>query len=955
MNELRRSAALTSLLAACAFVALPAGLAFRSADDAARDADLALNDPGLAKLGIADGRQLSAVDVLPSAPFRWNFPRFDAARLAIGDPLLFILPGGRELELPLAERIIQSDDSVVFLFADHMIGASAEIALTRGLVSGRLRHMPKTGMEEWSLATGEDEFGIGGEYWSRSTPEPQLLAPLGFDSADANSDFGNAADGGIAGVGCQDTGALIDLLVAYTPDCLASFAGNLEALKAQVAEDIAIANQGLSSSQSIPRIRIVGYWAAPNNTTGNIATDLSKLQDPSDGWNDGVYAKRDDFAADLVMLYEATSPQGGIAYPGIGAGEAFAFSVNAAPDTYVAAKLIGFNMGACAEVTAVPPCNGYYDFSHAWLFSADGSVQGTIMAAGTAFLYPIYSNIYVEVGGVATGDELANNARTMSLTANNVAKYRCSTLIDQDCNNNGVVDAEEIASGAAQDCNGTGFPDECDIAFGISEDSDGDGIPDECPLSDIEFTLQGAVQLDTLGTSVSVSTRPLDPTVLLGAGAPGDDTLAPNGGEAFVLEATAGAIDPLSIAILRPHDPTTNAFFGRSISMLRRPARTNASSAAFNFPARKLAVVSAFRWPQFSTQGNYPSKGAIYLFEQRADGSWGQVQSPTPTGGTAPWQATPAAGTGPYAANAYALVGYSTAIGHAPNEVAELIAAGAPGQNEGRGAVYLWSNDSVTAGVRRPDRRTQLTPLTHPTPQPNDLFGAAVAIEDQIQTTATTPRVAIIIGAPGRDENKGYAVIRERATSTNSFATSWPATSTYQFDLSLPVGPGAPLQAGYRFGESVAIEGRLAVVGAPGASAGKGRIYIWERNTSLSGSWAFRGWVASDDPLVRGFGSAVSIARTADANLYQIVVGASKADIEVGSALRADAGAVFIYEKSLGTSAAQYLGMRISNTPSTGDEFGYATSAVPGFGLIGAPFKDSGGLNSGAAKFITLP
>ncbi|MEY2794738.1 MAG: Bifunctional hemolysin/adenylate cyclase precursor, partial [Planctomycetota bacterium] len=742
--------------------------------------------------------------------------------------------------------------------------------------------------------------------------------------------------------------------VAYTPDCLATFAGNLETLKAQVAEDIAIANQGLSASQSIPRIRIAGYWAAPDDSTGSLTDDLVLLADPDDGWNDGVQAKRDQFAADLVMLYEAPSAQGGAAFIGITGGADSGYSVNAAPDTYIAAKLIGFNMGACAEASFLPECNGYFDYSHAWTFSNSGALQGTIMAAGVPVLYPIYSNIYVEVGGSATGAEAANNARTMSLTANTVAKYRCSTTIDQDCNNNGIVDAEEIANGSAQDCNGTGFPDECDIAFGISEDADDDGVPDECPLSDIEFNLQGAVQLDTLGTSVSLSIRPLDPTVLMGTGAPGDDTLVSNGGEAFILEATAGAIDPLSIATLRPHDPKVNAFFGRSMSVLRRPARTN-SSATYNYPARKLALVSAFRWPQESTQGNYPSKGACYLFEQTGTGAWQQVQSPLSTGGTTPWQVTPAAGTGPYAANAYALVGYSTAIGHAPNEIAELIAAGAPGQNEGRGAVYLWSNDSVTAGVRRPDRRTPLTPLTHPTPQPNDLFGAAIAIEDQIQTSATTPRVAIIIGAPGRDESRGYAVIRERATSTNSFAATFPPTSSYQFDLSLPVGPGAPLQPGYRFGEAVAIEGRMAVVGAPGASEGKGRFYIYERNVSLAGSWVFRGWFAADDSLVRGFGSAVSIAPTADPNVYQIIVGAAKADIMAGSALRVDAGAVFIYEKTLGATAPIYQGMRVSNTPSSGDEFGYSTSAVNGFSLIGAPFKDSGGLNAGAAKLITLP
>jgi len=233
MNELRRSAALTSLLSACALIALPASLAFRSADDAARDADLALVDPGIAKLGITEARQLSSIDVLANAPFRWNFPRFDAARLAVGESLLFILPGGRELELPLAERFIQSEDSVAFFFADHMLGASAEITISRGIVSGRVRHSPKTGPEEWRLNTGEDEFGIGGEYWTRPTAESNVFAPLVPTNETQTSEQGGDQDGdeegGLAGDGCQDTGALIDLLVAYTPDCLASFSGDLAA------------------------------------------------------------------------------------------------------------------------------------------------------------------------------------------------------------------------------------------------------------------------------------------------------------------------------------------------------------------------------------------------------------------------------------------------------------------------------------------------------------------------------------------------------------------------------------------------------------------------------------------------------------------------------------------------------------------------------------------------------
>ena len=52
-----------------------------------------------------------------------------------------------------------------------------------------------------------------------------------------------------------------------------------------------------------------------------------------------------------------------------------------------------------------------------------------------------------------------------------------------DCNQNGVPDAEEIASGTAQDCNANGVPDECDMGAGESSDCNGNGIPDECDLA----------------------------------------------------------------------------------------------------------------------------------------------------------------------------------------------------------------------------------------------------------------------------------------------------------------------------------------------------------------------------------------------------------------------------------------------------------------------------------------
>ncbi len=51
-----------------------------------------------------------------------------------------------------------------------------------------------------------------------------------------------------------------------------------------------------------------------------------------------------------------------------------------------------------------------------------------------------------------------------------------------DCNSNGILDGEDLASGASQDCNANVIPDECDIAQGLSPDEDANDVPDECEL-----------------------------------------------------------------------------------------------------------------------------------------------------------------------------------------------------------------------------------------------------------------------------------------------------------------------------------------------------------------------------------------------------------------------------------------------------------------------------------------
>ncbi len=56
-------------------------------------------------------------------------------------------------------------------------------------------------------------------------------------------------------------------------------------------------------------------------------------------------------------------------------------------------------------------------------------------------------------------------------------------LLTHDCNENGILDSEDIAAGTSLDCNGNQVPDECDLAAGTSPDCNSNEVPDECDIA----------------------------------------------------------------------------------------------------------------------------------------------------------------------------------------------------------------------------------------------------------------------------------------------------------------------------------------------------------------------------------------------------------------------------------------------------------------------------------------
>jgi len=946
-----------ALLTGSMFVAVPAQLGAARADggmQAKLDAEVAAL--GLPELSRPGGTHFSDTDLTIGSDRRWAFPALRAAQLKTGEPLVFVLPGGTAIEMPLVDRTVIDGRTIHFTFTDAAAGNAAQVTVHAGTVRG-LVHATIDGRRfSWSLASGVDANGLSGDYYADATGDAgthEPIAPTGKqdDAAIARADGGeggsadggadgsaDGSEGGIAGgSGCADSGQLIDVLVAVTPNFAALFATQAD-LTAAIAADVGYANSAMANSNAVPRFRVVGAVVLPDNGTGSLTTDLFQLIDPGDGWNDDVHIVRNDVRADLVTLYSDSATAGSAAIIGVAAldgADAFSTvgrttSVEPFPSL---ARALGANLGCCTQEGATPACAGFYSFSKAWTYTIAGTVYQTVMASGDGSVIPFYSSPLVEWLGEPTGTATANNARTASLTANVVANYRCSSGGDIDCDNDGVPDQQAIQSGLVPDCNLTGIPDSCDIALGISLDVNLDGLPDECPLDDVEFSASGISSLDTLGAAVGISSATGDPETLAIIGAPGNDEGASNAGAAYLFTVQAG--EPVPTALLRANDPLANAFFGRGATVFKRPASVTAPI----YPARNFALVGAYRWTETATVGTFPSKGAVYLFAQEG-AVWNQI-----------WRYTPPA-TNTFQARENSLFGYSVAMGRHPREGADQIIVGAPGHTNGRGKVYLLRN--YFPNGQTVERGGLLSTRAVISPVDGDNYGASVALEPYLPVL-TTSRVIAVIGAPGRNASKGAAYVFDRGPGATTGIGTFPGTG-----LTLTPTGEAALVEGDRFGTAVAVAGNLVAIGAPGALAGKGVVHFWERSlttiAAINSTYQYRGFFKAPDGVEGdALGSSLSIAPAATGTGFTVVIGAPKAAVTVPSGVRNGAGKVYVLHKTPGQTGAELLSIRASLNPATGDEFGYSATSTRGFSLIGAPFSDITGLNSGKARLLTTP
>jgi len=265
--------------------------------------------------------------------------------------------------------------------------------------------------------------------------------PVPIRPADLENQQGGTSQSGLAVA--ADDGSTIDVLVAYTPAARNS-RGGTAGIKAMIDLAVAETNQAYLNSQIHTSLNLVMAAEVSYVESGDIGTDLFRLQDKTDGVMEAVHSWRDEYKADLVTLivyYPPAYKIAGVAFlmtelnPGF---ESFAFSVvsaDYATGYYTFGHELGHNMGS-AHDRGANPGDSLFDYSFG--YQAPNQAFRTIMAYPCPNNCPrilFFSNPDVSYQGQPTGidyeanpAQAADNARSINEARDTVANWRVSEV-----------------------------------------------------------------------------------------------------------------------------------------------------------------------------------------------------------------------------------------------------------------------------------------------------------------------------------------------------------------------------------------------------------------------------------------------------------------------------------------------------------------------------------------------
>ena len=225
--------------------------------------------------------------------------------------------------------------------------------------------------------------------------------------------------------------------------------------------------------------------------------------------------------------------------------------------------------------------------------------------------------------------------------------------------------------------------------------------------------------------------------------------------------------------------------------------------------------------------------------------------------------------------------GYSVAVD------GETIVVGARWHNGKAGAAYVFARNSMTrVWGNDPEpgetHRVETAKLTASDGGAFNYFGHSVAVDGE----------TIVIGAPGYNANTGVSYVFARNSMTRVWGNDPEPGETHRVETAKLTASNGHADDG--FGNSVAVDGNTAVVGAQQDDGERGSAYVFTEPTG-DGGWAdnteMARLAASDSELGDHFGNSVAVRGGS------IVVGAYTADIDPEDKDDARSGAAYLFTR----------------------------------------------------------
>jgi len=302
--------------------------------------------------------------------------------------------------------------------------------LMRGLVSAQGRHFEIRG----ASAATQEVVEI----------DQSAFPPEGCDQIPAGDQMQTEVPTSSSQDAQGDTGAVIDILVVYTP-AVRTAEGGAAAAQLLAQNSVDSTNSSYANSNVTPRLNLVhaaevSYTESADTLSGWLI-DLDRLKGTADTYMDDAHALRDFYRADVVVLLVNKESFCGLA-DAIMASASTAFGLvsrKCSTSNYSFAHEIGHLQGARHDLHVDPTLGSPYDYNHGHVNLADR--KRTVMAyndlcsdtpPGTwCDRLPYWSNpgVNYPMTGVPTGTvSRENNVLVLNNTAATVASFRQSTI-----------------------------------------------------------------------------------------------------------------------------------------------------------------------------------------------------------------------------------------------------------------------------------------------------------------------------------------------------------------------------------------------------------------------------------------------------------------------------------------------------------------------------------------------